>query len=71
LLVYNLPIMKKDNRSDQYEKDIKNVINYLKINDPKNATREKAVEMLGDMQAVAHLVAHKVVDEERAKKLKG
>ena len=50
---------------DQHEKDITSAINYLKQTDPANATREKAIEMLGDMQALAHLIAHKVVEDEK------
>lgn len=58
------------NNDDQYEKDIWSVIRFLEKTDPENATREHAVEMLGNMQSLAHLIAHKVVDDERAGKLK-
>jgi len=52
---------------DQFEKDVVRVIDYLKKTDPANATREKAIEMLSDMQALAHLIAHKVVEDEQEK----
>ncbi len=50
---------------DQREKDIQSVIRFLKQTDPENATREHAIEMLGNMQTLAHLIAHKVVREEK------
>ena len=59
---------KTDN--DQYEKDTQSVIRFLQKTDPENANRENAIEMLGNMQSLAHLLAHKVVDDERAGKLK-
>ena len=40
------------------EKDIDTVINFLKIHDPNNATPEKAIELLEDLQAGAHQLAH-------------
>jgi hypothetical protein len=58
------------NNGDQYEKDIESVIRFLEKTDPENVTREHAIEMLGNMQSLAHLIAHKVVDDERAGKLK-
>lgn len=57
-----------DQNQDQYEKDIRGVINFLKTSDPDNATREHAIEMLGDMESLAHLIAHKVVEEDRKEK---
>lgn len=56
-------------QDEQFEKDIEAVIRFLKITDPDNATREHAIEMLGDMQSLAHLVAHKVVDEDEKERL--
>ncbi len=47
--------------SDKYEineKDIDSVINWLKINDPQNATPETAISILEEMQARAHLLGH-------------
>lgn len=58
--------MTKD--KDQYEKDVQIVINRLKQTDPTHATRKHALEILGDMQAFAHLFAHKVVEKERSQK---
>lgn len=58
------------NKSDQIEKDIKKVINFLKKTDPTKATRKHALEMLGNMQSLAHLIAHKVVNDEKEGKIK-
>ena len=55
---------------DQYEKDVQNVIKSLKQTDPINATRQHAVDMLGNMRTLAHLIAHKVVDKQKTKNLK-
>lgn len=56
-------------QEEQFEKDIEAVIRFLMITDPDSATREHAIEMLGDMESLAHLVAHKVVDEEERERL--
>ena len=40
------------------EKDTESVIRWLKINDPENATREKAVALLQDLKAGFHGMAH-------------
>lgn len=66
-LGYNTNNMTND--KSQFEKDVESVIRFLKQTDPDNATREHAMNMLGSMQALAHLIAHKVVDEERKEKL--
>ena len=55
---------------EQYEKDIESVIRFLKTTDPENATRERAIEMLGNMESLAHLIAHKVVEDEQSGKVK-
>ena len=55
---------------DQYEKDVQNVIKSLKQTDPINATRQHAVDMLGNMRTLAHLIAHKVVGNQKTKNLK-
>ncbi len=54
----------------QVEEDIAKVINFLKQTDPAKATREHAIEMLGNMQSLAHLIAHKVVEDEKIGKIK-
>jgi hypothetical protein len=38
--------------------DIDSVLKYLKLNDPENATPEKAIAMLEDLQAGIHMLAH-------------
>ena len=40
------------------EKDIDSVIRWLKIHDPENATPETAIEILEEMHARVHLLAH-------------
>lgn len=40
------------------DQDIESVINFLKINDPENATREKAISLLQDLQRGFHGIAH-------------
>lgn len=40
------------------EQDIDSVLRYLKVNDPENATPEKAIEMLEQLQAGIHMLAH-------------
>jgi len=40
------------------EQDIESVIRYLKIYDPENATPEKAISMLEDLQTGIHMLAH-------------
>ena len=40
------------------EKDIDSVIRYLKIHDPQNATPEKAISMLEDLQTFFHKMSH-------------
>ena len=54
----------------QFEKDIESVIRFLKKTDPENATQANAIEMLGSMQTLAHLIAHKVIDKKRSEKLR-
>ena len=47
--------------TDKYElneKDIESVIRFLKIHDPANATPEKAIAMLEDLQAFVHTMSH-------------
>jgi tryptophanyl-tRNA synthetase len=45
-------------RYELNEKDIDSVIRYLKLTDPENATPEKAIELLEELQAGAHMLAH-------------
>jgi hypothetical protein len=44
------------------EKDIDSVIRYLKIHDPDNATPEKAIALLEEMQAGIHEIGHENPD---------
>jgi hypothetical protein len=40
------------------EKDIESVLRWLKINDPENATHDRAVALLKDLKAGFHGMAH-------------
>lgn len=47
--------------TDKYElneKDIDSAIRFLKIHDPENATPEKAIAMLEDLQTFVHTMSH-------------
>lgn len=57
--------MNKDQGYQISEKDIEATLNYLRLNVDDEATREDAVAYLEEHQSLAHLVAHKIVDEER------
>ena len=45
-------------RYELSEKDIDSVIRYLELTDPENATPEKAIELLENLQAGTHMLAH-------------
>jgi hypothetical protein len=47
-----------EKRYEINEKDVESTINWLKINDPENANREKAIAMLEDLQAGFHQMSH-------------
>lgn len=47
------------------EEDVQKVITYLKFHDPKNATREYAIEFIEAMQVKSNEIAR--TDEELAK----
>ena len=46
------------------EKDIEGTLHFLRTNKNKEATREDAIAYLEDHQPLAHMVAHKVVENE-------
>jgi hypothetical protein len=50
--------MDKNEKYTVSEEDIEVALRYLKFNDPKNATREKAKAMLDDLQSGFHGMAH-------------
>lgn len=52
------------------EKDIEITINYLKSTGKADATREDAIEHLVEKQALAHMAAHKIVEDEQSGKIK-
>ena len=57
--------------SNQFtEEEIQKAINYLMTNDTKNATRAKAIDLLLSMQSTAHIMAHKIVEDEEKDKIK-
>lgn len=40
------------------ESDVESVIKYLKIHDPENATPEKAIALLEELQEGFHMLSH-------------
>jgi hypothetical protein len=53
------------------EKEIDSVLRYLQLEKgEKDATREDAIALLEDFNALAHMMAHKVVDDEKSGKIK-
>jgi len=49
------------NIPDDYElneKDVESTINFLKLHDPENANRDRAIEFLEFMRLAAHKYAH-------------
>jgi hypothetical protein len=59
--------MKTDKGYKITEEDIGATIRYLKSNGNENATREDAVAFLQDHKSLAHLTAHKIVEDEKKK----
>lgn len=56
----------EEDMEEQYEiseKDIESAIRWLKVNDPENATREKAVALLKDLKAGFRGIAHNNPDK--------
>ncbi len=47
------------------EQDILATIKYLQATEDKDATREDAIEFLEQHKSMAHIVAHKIVDQEK------
>jgi hypothetical protein len=52
------------------EEDIKGILWYLQTNKDKNATREDAIKFLEENADTAHVLAHKIVEDERSGKIK-
>jgi hypothetical protein len=51
------------------EEDIAATLRYLQANEKKDATREDAIKYLEDKHAVAHMAAHKIVEDEQSGKI--
>ena len=51
------------------EEDIQKVLNSMREENPE-ASREDAIQFLEGAKATMHLAAHKIVNEEKAKKIK-
>lgn len=47
------------------EKDIEATLKYLKLNGEPEATREDAIQYLEEHQVMAHVAAHKIVEDEQ------
>lgn len=57
--------MKKNTTNFQItDKDIDATINYLKVIENIDVTREEAIEYLERHKPMAHVVAHKIVEQE-------
>lgn len=53
------------------EKEIDSALRYLKYKKgEKNATKDDAIALLEDFNALAHMMAHKVVKDEKSGKIK-
>ncbi len=52
------------------EKDIGATIRFLKSEGKSDATREDAIKYLEEKHAVAHIAAHKIVEDEQSGKIK-
>lgn len=53
------------------KKEIDSALRYLKYEKgEKNATKDDAVALLEDFNALAHMMAHKVVEDEKSGKIK-
>lgn len=58
--------MKKNTTDFQItEKDIEATMHYLKVVNNTDATREDAIEFLEQHKSMAHIVAHKIVEQEK------
>ena len=47
------------------EQDIVATIKYLQATEDKDATREDAIEFLEQHKSMAHIAAHKIVEQEK------
>ena len=52
------------------EEDIETTLSYLKTTGKADATREDAIKYLEEKQALAHMAAHKIVEDEKSGKIK-
>jgi len=52
------------------EEDIETTLGYLKTTGKADATREDAIKYLEEKQALAHMAAHKIVEDEKSGKIK-
>jgi len=58
--------MKKNSTGYQMsEQDIQATIKYLQATEDKDATREDAIEFLEQHKSMAHIAAHKIVENEK------
>lgn len=51
------------------EKDIEGILWYLRTNKDKNATREDAIKFLEENADAAHILSHKIVEDEQSGKI--
>lgn len=70
-MLYFRHMTKKFQGYEITEEDITSALRYLIYEkEQKNATREDAIKYLEDKHAEAHIMAHKVVEDEQSGKIK-
>ena len=64
-MIYSGHMTKKFQGYEMIEKDIAGTLKYLQTHGRPNATKEDAVIYLEEKQTTAHVVAHKLVADEK------
>lgn len=68
-MLYFRHMTKKFQGYEITEEDIEKTLQYLRTNENKDATREDAIAYLEEKHAQAHVIAHKVVEDEQEGKI--
>ncbi len=68
-MLYSRRMKKKFQGYEMTEEDIQAILRYLKTNVNKDATREDAIKFLEENNESAHLIAHKLVEDEKSGKI--
>lgn len=67
-MIYSGHMTKKFQGYELTEKDIAGTLKYLQTHGRPNATKEDAVIYLEEKQTTAHVLAHKLVEDEKTGK---